>query len=91
MVDDDAAPMAEEPEPIWMGLQEREQEAADLLALWGLCGGGCACGLGDECPMKGMKRCEYCGDIKKTVCRKKTCIEKSAPLLLTYTAPANDV
>ena len=28
MVDDDAAPMAEEPEPIWMGLQEREQEAA---------------------------------------------------------------
>ena len=28
MADDDAAPMAEEPEPIWMGLQEREQEAA---------------------------------------------------------------
>ena len=61
----------------------RDDAGASLQAAWELCGAGCACGLGDDCPMKGLKRCERCGDIKKTVCRKRVCTEPAAPLLLT--------
>ena len=62
----------------------RDEEAEELLAVWVLCKDGCACGLKDLCPGKGLKRCEHCGDIKKTVCRKAVCVAKAAPLQLTY-------
>ena len=68
--------------------REREDEEHTLLAAWELCGTRCACDLGDLCPVKGMKRCEFCGDIKKRVCGKRACIEKAAPLRLTYNGEA---
>jgi len=66
----------------------REDEEAARQEQWTLCGGGCKCGLGDSCPMKGLKRCARCGEIKKTECRKRACTEASAPLLLTHNGQA---
>lgn len=68
--------------------QKREEEEAARQDQWMLCSGGCKCGLGDGCPMKGLKRCEQCGEIKKTECRKRACTEASAPLLLTHNGQA---
>ena len=67
---------------------KHEEEEASLQAAWERCGGGCTCGLGEGCPMKGLQRCEHCGDIKKMACRKRVCIEKAAPLLITYNGAA---
>ncbi len=64
--------------------REREEDEASLQAAWACCGGGCSCGLGDGCRVKGLQRCEHCGDVKKMACRKKPCMEKAAPRLLTY-------
>ena len=66
----------------------REGEAAALLAAWKLCRPTCACGEGVTCKTAGLELCEVCGDIKKTKCRKATCLAALAPQLLTYIPPA---
>ena len=30
------------------------------------------------CPVKGLKKCEFCGDIKKSICAKAACKEARA-------------
>lgn len=50
-----------------------------------MCKGGCACGLGDSCPAKGLVRCATCNALKKALkggqwigladCRVKVCVD----------------
>jgi hypothetical protein len=69
-----------------------EQEAADLEATFELCNNGCACGLGDSCPAKGLVRCSTCNALKKALkggqwvgladCRVKACVDARKGLLM---------
>ena len=72
-----------------------EQEVAALEAAFELCKDGCACGAGDNCPAKGLVRCETCCALKKALksgqwvgradCRVKACVDvRKGPLLLGY-------
>ena len=47
------------------------------------CGRGCVCGV-DPCPVKGLKMCGVCGEIKQRACGKRACKEAGQPLMLTY-------
>ena len=74
--------------------EEREEKkrarqfAEEYLVLcWQDCKDGCTCEDPDECPVKGMKRCDHCGAIKKRKCGRPECKAALAPLLLTHQAP----
>ena len=60
-----------------------ESSAAAQLEAFNACQPVCTCGM-VPCPWANMHHCPHCGDIKKTVCRKKAC----GPLLLTMVPPA---
>ena len=75
------------------GVAARKEERAEKLAQletstaarrqsFESCTPNCTCGE-EPCPWAKMHLCLECGDIKGTVCRKKACVEKQAPLLLT--------
>ena len=79
-----------------------EKEAADLEATFALCRDGCACGLGEGCPAKGLARCSTCNALKKALkggqwagladCRVKACVDaRKGPLLLGYNGAAAPV
>ena len=67
---------------------EATAAAAALQSAWEKCGKGCICGLAEACPIKGLKRCSTCGDIKSRVCIKKPCVAARRPLLITFVPPA---
>jgi hypothetical protein len=60
-------------------------KSAHLLGIWANCGDGCRCPklyfhkkrLG-QCPTKGLKCCDQCGDIKKSACKKQACVAAAA-------------
>ena len=68
--------------------QITESRAAQLDAFM-RCTPMCLCGL-VPCPMAEMYHCTVCGDIKKSVCRKKACVG-DGPLLLTMHEPESPV
>jgi hypothetical protein len=59
---------------------KKDAEIASVVAAWAKCGGGCMClrvYFGRElltCPVKGLKKCGVCGDIKKSVSAKRACV-----------------
>ena len=63
-------------------LKEVAEKAAAKTALsvaWDKCGLECKCpivffgGVRKCCPVKGMRKCLICGDVKKSVCQKQAC------------------
>ena len=62
-------------------LKEVAEKAAAKTALsvaWDKCGLECKCpivffGGVRKCPVKGMRKCLICGDVKKSVCQKQAC------------------
>ena len=67
--------------------KEAAKYAAEYLAMcYEQCADGCECEDPEECPVKGMKRCDHCGDIKRRKCSKPACKAALAPLMLTCVA-----
>lgn len=74
-------------------IEKQQLEADGLLELqasYDRCHPECTCGV-TPCPVAGLKKCENCGDIKKTVCRKQPCraARIEAPTLMAIEGPCD--
>lgn len=56
------------------------QDWVNLSYHFELCENGCVCAKDDACLAKILKKCNFCGDIKKNKCSKRLCKESSMAL-----------
>jgi hypothetical protein len=62
----------------------KASKSAHLLGIWANCGDGCTCpkvyvhNKRLQCPAKGLKCCDQCGDIMKSACKKQACVAAAA-------------